>query len=114
MVDAVIAVYLTNQRAGSPPGLVAAGPRGGKYYQEDCRKKMGANCVSTMHQNWLQPSLEEYPRCYNHYRVHDIHFPYHKLVILFLQACNSSKFGTRFRMEHTCNEEENTGASLSL
>ena len=61
MVDAVIAVYLTNQRAGSPPGLVVAGPQGGKYYQENCRKKMGPNCVSTMHQNWLQPSLEGYP-----------------------------------------------------
>ena len=43
MVDAVIAVYLTNQRAGSPPGLVVAGPQGGKYYQENCRKKMGPN-----------------------------------------------------------------------
>ena len=47
MVDAVIAVYLTNQRAGSPPGLVAVGPQGGKYYQENCRKKMGATVLVT-------------------------------------------------------------------
>lgn len=39
VVDAVIVVYLTNQRAGSPPGLVTAGPWGGKHRQEDCKRK---------------------------------------------------------------------------
>ena len=86
-------------------------PTGREVLSGELQKENGANCVSNMYQNWLQSSLEEYPGAIITIES-DVHFSYHKLVILFLQACNSSKFGTMFRMEHTCDEEKNTGASL--